>query len=517
MTDEPAEHALHARFLRGLAIAPHATALRVGERLLSYQELHETALAWAGALLAADERPAAVGVLADKGVTAYAGILAGLYAGTTVVPLNPRFPTARTRRMLEVSGAAALIADESGLSALAEAYGSGLRVPVLAPGRDGTGGGRFRELPLRAADAQAAPCPVSPSDTAYVLFTSGSTGQPKGVPISHGSTHHYFQLLDKRYDFHSGDAFSQTFDVNFDCAMFDMFCAWGAGASLHPVPARAYRDLPGFFAERGMTVWFSTPSAIALTRRMGGLVPDAMPTLRWSLFAGEGLRADDAADWQAAAPRSAVENLYGPTELTVTVTGHRWSAESSPALCGNGLVPIGRLHEGHELVLLDEDGRPGAGPEGELCVTGPQMTAGYLDPEDNPGRFLEHAGRTWYRTGDRVRVLDGGELLYLGRLDAQVQIQGWRVELAEVEHAVRACDGVQDAVAVTRPAHNSAELVVFYTGTPTPGARLAARLRDLLPHGMVPRHFRHVAEFPLNSNRKIDRARLAREALDPRD
>jgi non-ribosomal peptide synthetase component F len=350
-----------------------------------------------------------------------------------------------------------------------------------------------------------------------MLFTSGSTGRPKGVPITHGSTHHYFQLLDKRYDFHPADGFSQTFDTNFDCAMFDMFCAWGAGASLHPVPAAAYRDLPAFFAERGLSVWFSTPSAIALTRRMGGLRPAAMPTLRWSLFAGEALRCDDADAWQRAADRSTVENLYGPTELTVTVTGHRWSPDSSPRLGSNGLVPIGRLHESHDLMLLDDDGRPHAGREGELCISGPQMASGYLDPADDRGRFLEHDGRTWYRTGDRVRRLTGGELLYLGRLDAQVQIQGWRVELAEIEHAVRACPGVEDAVAVTRPAHSSAELVVFYTGTPTPAAELARRLRDVLPHGMLPRLYHHLPEFPLNSNRKTDRARLAREAAGLRD
>ncbi|HUR04008.1 MAG TPA: AMP-binding protein [Nonomuraea sp.] len=507
------EDALHARFLRGLAASGQRPALHLGERTVSYEELHELALQWAGTLLASPAGPpAAIGVLAAKGLEAYAGILAGLYTGATVVPLHPAFPAARTRSMLQDAGVSAVIADEAGLSALEQALGPDSALPVLAP--FAAGAGHPRRLALAARDALDEPRPVAPQDRAYILFTSGSTGRPKGVPIAHGSTTHYFRLMDERYRFDADDVFSQTFDVNFDCAMFDMFSAWGAGGSVHPVPLQAYRDLPAFVAERRMTVWFSTPSTISLLRRTNSLTPGALPHLRWSLFAGEALRDRDAADWQAAAPASTLENIYGPTELTVTVTGHRWSPDTSPALCVNGLVPIGAVHEGHDHLLLDEDGRPTA-TEGELVITGPQMTAGYLDPEHDRGRFLRHDERTWYRTGDRVRQLPGGELVYLGRLDAQVQIQGWRVELAEVEHAVRTCPTVQDAVAVARTTDDGTELVVFYTGRPTPAAALAATLRALLPQGMVPKHYRHVEDFPLNSNRKVDRKALREQAAVP--
>ncbi|MFJ4830598.1 AMP-binding protein [Streptomyces sp. NPDC088747] len=507
MNDIP-EHALHGRFLRGLAASPGRPAFRTDAGTMTYEALHERALGWAGSLLAAPAGPPrAVGVLAEKGPASYAGLLATLYAGAAAVPLAPDFPAVRTRRMLEAAGVSAVIADRAGLAAL---EGAELDLPVLAsePGS----ADRFPVIPAGPRDALDTPRPVAPDDPAYMLFTSGSTGRPKGVPITHASTHHYFSLLDARYDFGPEDVFSQTFGLNFDCAVFDLFCAWGAGASVHTVPVRAYTDLPAFAAERGLSVWFSTPSAIALVRRMGGLAPGALPSLRWSLFAGEALRCADAADWQRAAPRSAVENLYGPTELTVTVTGHRWSPRLSPALGVNGNAPIGAVHEGHDHLLLGPDGSPAA-TEGELCITGPQMTSGYLDPADDEGRFLRYGGRTWYRTGDRVRRLDDGELVYLGRLDAQVQIQGWRVELAEVDDAVRACAGVEDAVTVTRPAAGGGlELVVFYTGVPGSPSVLARQLRRELPEGMLPRAFRHVESFPLNTNRKIDRSRLAAAA-----
>ncbi|MEU7281906.1 AMP-binding protein [Streptomyces sp. NPDC045431] len=491
---EHQQHALHQRFLRGLSLSPDRPALRIGTEEVTYRALHEQALIMAGSVGSAKT----VGVLSGKSVTAYVGILAGLYAGATVVPLHPGFPAARTRRMLEVCGTEALIADGLGRAALREIYGDAPGVPVVE---------------ADPARALTAPRPVDASDVAYLLFTSGSTGRPKGVPITHGSTHTYFRLLDARYDFGPDDVFTQTFDLNFDCAMFDLFCAWGAGATVDAVPSAAYRDIPAHLAERGITVWFSTPSAISLIRRMGGLRPGSLPGLRWSFFAGEALRCTDAADWHAAAPGSVLENIYGPTELTVTITGHRWDPESSPRLAVNGLVPIGSVHEGHDHVLLAEDGSEDD-VEGELLITGPQMTAGYLDPEDDRGRFAERDGRLWYRTGDRVRRLPGGELVYLGRLDSQVQVQGWRVELAEVDHALRACEGVEDVVTVARPVEGSTELVVFYTGRIRRPAELARALRELLPQGMLPRHYEHVAQFPLNSNRKVDRPVLAARAAE---
>ncbi|MET9854945.1 AMP-binding protein [Streptomyces sp. NPDC006450] len=492
---------LHDRFLHGLAASPRGTAVRVGADSASYEQLHELALDWAGTLTArAGERPRAVGVLANQGITAYAGVLAALYAGATVVPLHAGFPAARTRHMLELSGASTLIADEAGLAALAA---TGIELPVLAPGTSPAGPGSALSEPIAAADGA----------TACILFTSGSTGRPKGVPISHASLGHYFRLMDERYDFGPDDVFSQTFDLNFDCAMFDLFCAWGAGATAQAVPAQAYLDLPRFLEDRRMTVWFSTPSAISLVRRTGGLAPGGMRSLRWSLFAGEALRGADAEAWQAAADRSTLENIYGPTELTITVTRHRWSPELSPGLCVNGLAPIGALHEGHAYVLLDEEDQPAA-REGELCISGPQLTRGYLDPADDAGRFVRRDGRDWYRTGDRVRLRDNGELVYLGRLDTQVQLHGWRVELAEVEHALRECGGVEDAVAVTAEGAGGTELVVFYTGAQTEPAVLARELRQILPRGMMPRYFRNLPEFPLNSNRKTDRGLLTKEAAE---
>ncbi|MEU6883116.1 AMP-binding protein [Streptomyces sp. NPDC046712] len=512
----PSDPALAGRFLRGLAAAPRGAAFRAGAETLTYEQTHERALRWAGSLLAAaDGKPTTVGVLAAKGATAYTGILAALYAGAAVVPLRPDFPQARTKAMLEAAPLSAVVADGPGSAALPGLLGPGSHVPVLVPEENTVLGAGLRRVDVRDRHALDAPRPVLPQDTAYMLFTSGSTGRPKGVPLTHGNTHHYFELLDRRYDFTPDDVLSQTFDLNFDCSLFDLFCAWGAGATAHWIPPQGYRDLPRHLAEHGVTVWFSTPSAISLARRTGALAPAAMPGLRWSFFAGEALKCQDAQDWQRAAPGSTLENLYGPTEFTVTIAAHRWDPEVSPGLSVNGVVPIGTIHEGHDQLLLDAHDRAVA-DEGELCITGPQMAPGYLDPGDDAGRFLERDGRTWYRTGDRVRRVGDAsdpQLAYLGRMDAQVQLQGWRVELAEIDHALAGVDGVTEAVTVDAVTDDGTQLVVYYTGPePVRPSAFAKQLGEVLPRGLLPKRYVHLDELPLNANRKVDRKELRNRA-----
>ncbi|OSP41580.1 AMP-dependent synthetase [Streptomyces sp. 13-12-16] len=495
------------RFLRGLEISPDRPAVRIGSDAITYRQVHSTALRWAGALVAAGS-PRAVGVLTGKSMTAYVGLLAVLYAGASVVPLQPDFPAARTRRMIKMAGVETLIADERGLAVLSEIADQETVVRVLDT--DGFAD-RFPTVPVASESAISEPIRVTPSDRAYILFTSGSTGVPKGVPISHGGLVHYLDQLDKRCDFRWDDVFAQTYDLAFDPGIHDVFAAWGAGAMLQAVPTSAYRDLPAFLGEHGVTIWHSTPSAIWMAREMGGLAEGALGGLRWSFFGGEALRFQDVTDWLAAAPGSKLENLYGPTELSIGITGHRWSGEESVRGSVNGTVPIGKVYDDHEFRLVTEEGEQSS-VEGELWIAGPQMTTGYLDPANNEGRFVELDGLRWYRTGDRVRANPDGHLVYIGRMDSQVKVHGWRVELAEVDHLARGCEGVRDAATVTRSATHGTELVVFYTGVEVPEAMLADAMRAALPVSTLPRQYIYVEEFPLTPNQKVDRLALQKQA-----
>ncbi|THA71980.1 D-alanine--poly(phosphoribitol) ligase [Streptomyces sp. A0958] len=516
-----ASQALHARFLRGLEKSPGGVAVRVGGDTVDYTTAHETALAWAGALLAAPGGPPkAVGILTGRSTIAYVAILASLYAGLPAVPVPADFPAGKVVAMLGAAEVSALVVDEEGAALLAGGTGAELGgLPVLAPhlGEDGARvlaeGTGLRALFAGPDTALAEPRSAAPEDVAYILFTSGSTGRPKGVRLTHGNMAHYFALMDAWYDFTADDVFSQAAGLNWDSAVSDLWCAWAAGAPLVSVPPHAYRDLPGFVSEHGITVWFSAPSVISLSRRTGRLLPGTMPSLRWTYFGGEALQFEDTDAWQRAAPNSAVINVYGPTEMTITTHRHRWSPEESTRLGVNGVVPLGLLHDGHAELLLDERGEEAA-DEGELWLAGPQLSAGYLDPEDGAGKYLEQDGVRWYRTGDRVRRLAGGELVYLGRMDSQVQVQGYRVELAEVEHALRAASPVSGAVVVGVPVANSTELVAFYLGEERAPREFHRDLAPVLPPQLIPRHYHRLDEFPLNTNKKTDRLALTALAAE---
>jgi amino acid adenylation domain-containing protein len=523
---------LRSGFLHHAARTPKAPALGLFDRVVSYGELEDRARRWAGAIMDRLGRPAArVGVLGHRSEVSYTGALAALFAGAAFVPLNPTFPPDRTRTMLEAALLDALIVDEAAAAQLAQLVRSDGRPQVvllpatedarglasaagLAAGRAIIGAGELASTP----PLPALP-PVAVDDIAYLLFTSGSTGQPKGVPVTHGNVMAFLDVVAERYAIVPSDRFSQTFDQTFDLSVFDLFLPWSSGASVYAMRPIDLLAPARFVNQHALTVWFSVPSLPALMRKKGFLKPAIMPSLRWSLFCGEPLPQKTAEDWQAAAPNSIVENLYGPTELTIACFAYRWSPERSPSECEGGLVPIGRPFPGLAAAVIDDRDQPAAdGEPGELWVSGPQTVPGYWrNAATTAARFvvrddLAASTKRFYRTGDRVRRRSSGDYVYLGRVDNQVKVLGFRVELGDVEAALRAAPGVSEAVAVAWPLEQGGAatgLVAFVTGEAIDPAAVLVHVRAALPDYMVPRELRIVNELPLNANGKIDRRALA--------
>ncbi|MEV5841293.1 amino acid adenylation domain-containing protein [Streptomyces sp. NPDC051985] len=500
---------LYERFAESAAAHPGAAALETGGRVLAYAELRRLAEHTAARVLDAlgGRRPERVGVLANRSVAAYASYLAAQRLGAAAVPLGPEVAPAR---LTAIAGAA-------GLDAVLAEPGAGehpeLRCPVL-PFTE-----TFDETGEPPADLP--PYEPRPDAVAYIVFTSGSTGTPKGVPVLQRNAAAVLDYATDRYGIGPGSRVSQTFDLTFDPTAWDMFTAWSTGATL-VVPARSDLVRPArFVREHRITHWFSVPSVITYARRLRDLVPDSLPELRWTLFGGEPLTLEQAAAWQITAPGSVLENLYGPTEVTVSCTQYRLPADPADwPVTANGTVPIGTPYPHLDALVLDDEGRPS--DEGELCLRGPQRFPGYLDPAENPGRFVSFDGdratvhddraapgaELYYRTGDRVRRGADGALLHLGRLDQQVKIRGHRVELGDIEAALRTADGVTEAVVAVVPTAGEPSLEAAYTGTPRSPLALRAHLADRLPVYMLPRGFTHLDAFPLNANRKIDRRAL---------
>jgi amino acid adenylation domain-containing protein len=366
------------------------------------------------------------------------------------------------------------------------------------------------------ADAeQWCPVDIAVDSIAYLLFTSGSTGQPKGVMVSHANVLHYVDYVTKRYGFTSNDRLSQTFDLTFDLSAHDIFVGWQNGACVC-CPTQKQLIKPGAFVnDSRLTVWFSVPSTAVFMRRFGILKPGMYPGLRLSLFCGEALPVEIVRHWALAAPNSVIENIYGPTELTIACTAYRWDNTKSPDECEQGIVPIGQPFDGMRALIVDEQLREvEPGRDGELLMTGPQLSLGYWQDGEKTRRvFVPVAGKngTYYRTGDRVRQpAPGKPLVYLGRLDNQIKVLGHRVELGEVEAAVRQVSGLQGVVALGWPTRESRAdgIEVFLETDSFDTKELKSQLKGKLPVYMLPRNILVLRRFPLNTNGKYDRKAL---------
>jgi amino acid adenylation domain-containing protein len=492
-------------------------AAAIAGRGISYEALGRLARRFAAGLLELCDNPRRVGILTGRDDVSYAAVLGTSLAGAAFVPLNSAYPPERLRAIAAAARLDAVVVAGAGRRHLPHLLDlrAAPRV-LLADGRRGEAGvpgDALDDERLRRLPPLDRPVPRRSDDAAYLMFTSGTTGAPKGVPITHANADHFLRVVSARYGLTAEDRFSQLFEHSFDLSVFDLFAAWGAGACTCTLsPVAVLRDAAGVVARTGLTVWFSTPSlATEIERR--GLAPAALPGLRLSLFCGEALTEATAAAWSRAAPNSVLENLYGPTEATVACAAYRW-----PGLGGvtaNEVVPIGDVHPGLSALLLADAGAvelrdAGTGVEGELCLAGPQVFAGYWDAAGDDRCFVTHAGRRYYRTGDRVRTAETG-LRFLGRVDDQVKVRGYRVELGDVEHALRQADGVDDAVAVTyRHGCGDTELAAFVLGRAPDPARALARARRILPPYAVPSRVQALTDPPRNANGKIDRTELQR-------
>ncbi len=522
-------------FLSSAEAHPERPALEVAGVRLTYAELRDRAAAIAATL--ADR--AIVGdvpltaVLGARSTVAFAGVLGALLRGHGYVPLNPRFPAERNRAMLERSGCRALVVDPSGIPLLSDLLaGVTTRLTILVPdvhdvaelrdllpAHEVLGGGG-----LLSASAWRRPAPPARDAIAYLLFTSGSTGTPKGVMVAHRNATAFMEVMQQHYGFGPEDRLSQTFDLTFDLSVFDMFMAWGAGACLCCLPEAELMAPGRFLRESALTSWFSVPSTGAFMRRMGMLKPASYPTLRWSLFCGEPLPVETTRAWAAAAPGSIVENLYGPTELTIACTLHRWEDPSSAEQAVHGVVPIGEPFPGMRVLVADDEQREVApGDDGELLLAGPQVTLGYWrDPERTAQAFVVPPGtdEVHYRTGDRVRrpAAPGEPLVYLGRTDHQLKVLGHRVELGEIEAVLREESGCDAVVAIGWPLTESgAGGIAAFVGDPAVVVpALLERAARRLPPYMVPRRIELLAELPLNANGKYDRGALTELLSRPR-
>ncbi len=511
-------------FLSSTAKYGSRNAIFAENRFLTYEQLYERAVPIAATIQehAPDCDPKLTAVFAYRTVTAFSGVLGALLSGNGYVPLNRTFPVERTKLMLERSGCKSVIVDGPSADQLeAVVKDVPYRLLLIFPDRDDTSV-LMRQWPQHTVVGRHAlatperwtPREIRIQDIAYLLFTSGSTGIPKGVMVAHRNVIAFVDCMVERYSITEKDRLSQMFDMTFDLSAFDMFVAWSRGACVC-CPSQKTLMKPGkFINDLQLTVWFSVPSTVMFMKRFKMLKPGSYPSLRWSLFCGEPLPVASVQEWERAAPNAVIENLYGPTELTIACTLYRWKGEASVPHSEMGIVPIGAPYPNMKALVVDELLREVAdGRDGELLMTGPQMALGYWkDPEKTAQAFVVPPGKeeTYYRTGDRVKKGSSGVFVYLGRVDFQVKVHGHRVELGEIEAVVREESGFDGVVAVGWPQTPSGAggIVVFIEGTHADVQALRKQVSLRLPDYMVPSEFQFVDKLPLNVNGKHDRKEL---------
>ena len=490
---------------------PGRTALVIDHESWSYGELVAAAKTIATQFPGVDngEPQPITAVMAQRHISAYAGILAARFSGHAYVPLNVNHPCQRNATILQSSGAGRVICGTRATDNLQEilvAAGSPAdSLPIL------NCGDRRSDYQIESVEGPWEP-PArqgSAADLAYILFTSGSTGNPKGVPIQNRQLEAYLKVAGEMVGVRADDRFSQTFDLTFDLSVHDLFLCWENGATLVVASEKEMRMPAAYVREHGISCWFSVPSLAYQIRLQEDLTPGAFPGLRSSLFCGEALPTLVAQEWALAAPNSIVENWYGPTEATIACSRYVLGDES----IADDTVPIGVAFSGMELLVLDENLAPCSnGKSGELFLSGAQLAMGYLnDPAKTQANFVTLPGdKQAYRTGDRAAVGQDGNVRFLGRVDNQVKVRGYRIELGEVEAALRSASSGLNAVALAWPggAEIATSIVAALETDSADIEGIQKQVGDVLPDYMVPSMTFCVPEFPKNASGKVDRKGL---------
>jgi D-alanine--poly(phosphoribitol) ligase subunit 1 len=451
--------------------------------------------AWIRGHLPEEEK--VVAVLANDDPRTYASILALWSEGKAYLPIAPDAPADRNEAILRKAGVSTLLSSSDHPSAGATAT---VRTDVL---------------PGTALDASFRS--VADDALAYLLFTSGTTGEPKGVPITRGNVAAFIEAFQAMgIPVSRGDRCLQMFDLTFDLSVMSYLVPLMHGACVCTVPKGVvkYGYIAELLEEAHISLALMVPSIINYLRPYFDEIH--LPQLRYALFCGEALPADITAEWSRCVPNASIINVYGPTEHTIFCTEYHYQRDDGNKE-HNGILSIGKAMSGSALIVVDEEQRSvPAGAKGELCLAGPQLTPGYWNDPERTAQVMftaDHRGAPtrFYRTGDLCSMDTNGDILYMGRLDHQIKVQGYRVELGEIEHHARHYLGKSNVVALAvKNELGNTEIALVIEGNEPDTRQLLDHLRSKLPAYMVPTRLRQVPGFPLNTNGKTDRNALAR-------
>ncbi len=490
---------------RTASLYPDNPALEDGDGMLTYAELRLESRAAAAVLMKCRlNREMPLAVYLPKGINGVVWFYAALYCGVPYAPLDFSAPAERTKATLNNLCPGRIVTDAEGREKLAGIVSPELLLDSALPDNTKEGYSEQVDAALRN---------VIDSDPAYVMYTSGSTGVPKGVVIPHRGILDYAEWVMNTFRINRETVIGLQSGFHFDNSVFDLYAGALGGAKVTIIPEILFRypvKLMEYVRDKRVSCVFWVPTVMISAANSGALENISLPELKTVVFAGEVMPNKQLNIWRHALPDALFANLYGPTEITVDCTGYivdRAFQDDEP-------LPIGYERTNMRVTILRKDGTEAEPMEtGELCVSGSQLALGYWNaPAENEQAFRSNIrNNAWdelmYHTGDLAYRHESGLIEYLGREDSQIKLRGNRIELGDIETAARGIKGIDNACAVFDA--RGERIVLFIETTQEISCRkFKIELGKKLPRYMVPAEVVAMEKLPLNANRKVDRTKL---------
>lgn len=469
---------------------PNRNAFCINEKYYSYQNLLDCVIEKRLFLRNSPESGLRIGIVANNDLETYATIIAIWLEGKCYIPLNTSWPSHRISEIKQQAGIKLTLDSSTNSNKQSDTKKDSILDYKFL----------LNEEFYKSDD-----------DLAYILFTSGSTGKPKGVPITRHNVNSFVSAFyNLGYKITEQDRFLQCFDLTFDLSVISYLIPLMNGACIYTVPLIGPKYLATIrvLDEYKLTFSLMTPSIIMFLKPYFEEI--SLPDLRYSLFCGEALPENIISQWAGCVPNAIIDNVYGPTENTIFCSQYRYISDKKHETY-NGILPIGKPMSNCLMRVFDQyDNEITNGEHGELCLAGSQLTAGYLDdPKSNSESFFIKDNIRWYKSGDICYNNSVGNILYVGRKDQQVKVQGYRIELAEIEYYTHEfLPTIPSAVIASECETGFSEIVIFLKSRHFDITDLFNYLRSRLPLYMLPGKIHFVNEIPITTSGKIDRNKL---------